>query len=155
MNLVCVCVLFCVILGRSGADDWHWNLREQLMGEAKTSDPTDDKYNLPLPHQGAAVAGDKQGASLTPNLPPPPTRERERGDEDDDRRGVSVPSVAEVISKSYMEGSSRECRDQPPYLYVTLHDYSNILKYTLDGCLVDHKILGDSPIRDRVAASQL
>ena len=123
--------LVCIILGRNGAEDWHWNLREQLMGEAKTSDPTDDKYDLPLPQSPL------QGST-------------HMKDEDDDRSVVSSSSIEEVISKSYLEGSSRECRDQPPFLYVTLHDYSNILKYTLDGCLVDHKILGDSPIRDRV-----
>ena len=63
----------------------------------------------------------------------------------DDDHEVEAPYTAEaaqrVISGQYLEGASRKCLLEPPFLYITLHDYDNVLKYSRDGCLLDHKVL--------------
>ena len=110
-------------------EDWHWNAA--TLGQAMPSrgdSYTDDRFDLA-----------------------PPVEKSVLGEADDDKGGGGEvgSSPDAVISSQYTEGASRRCRNEPPYLYVTLHDYDNMLKYTLDGCLLDHKVLLDAPIEVR------
>lgn len=77
------------------------------------------------------------------------------GDDDDNDEGLNherkkATAAEEVINAQYLEGASRKCSHEPPFLYVTLHDYDNILKYTRDGCLLDHKVLLGLPMKNKV-----
>lgn len=95
-----------------------------------TSEYGDDKYSL---------------------VPDSATELHERDDNDEGmNEELKRSTVQEVINTQYLEGASRRCSLEPPFLYVSLHDYDNILKYSRDGCLLDHKVLLDMPASNKV-----
>ena len=84
--------------------NWHWNAGP-LMGQPRpATDVSDDRFNLPSKEEAVEKA----------------TRD---GDGDD-----KTALEQSIIESQYLESSSRSCREEPPFLYVTLHDYNNLLK---------------------------
>ena len=124
-STVILALVLALIRGTVATDatDWHWN-SGPLMGHPTGDSYTDDRFDLP---DKSAPSGESiEKSSLGGG-----------GDTQD------------FIKQQYLEGSSKECRETPPYLYVTLHDYENVLKYSLDGCLLDHAVLIGAPIEER------
>ena len=123
--------------------DWHWNEAIALLGSSREQQSqsqsqsrqdvyTDDQFDLPDAKLGA-----------------PLLRSSGRDEDDYDFSGAKQAGAAETIREQYSDASKRSCRIEPPYLYVTTHDYSNVLKYTMDGCLVDHAVLTNIPVKRR------
>ena len=62
---------------------------------------------------------------------------------------VILKSVESLTNESYtfLNLSKNKPCDGPPYLYVTFHDkYSNIFKYSRNGCLIQTDVLSGGPL---------
>ena len=62
---------------------------------------------------------------------------------------VILKSVESLKNESYtfLHLSKNKPCDGPPYLYVTFHDkYSNIFKYSRNGCLIQTDVLSGGPL---------